>query len=87
MPEISKQLQERFRAESNNPDHVEAVIVTLAADADVAQLKHTGMLIEKTMRNLPIVTGKIDAAALSALSLLGSVVRIELDSTMRALGD
>jgi hypothetical protein len=87
MPEISKQLQECFHAESDDPNHVEAVIVTLAPDADVAQLKHTGMHIERTMRNLPIVTGKIDAAALHALSLLDGVVRVELDSTMRALGD
>ena len=87
MPEISKQLRERFRAHSDNLDHLEAVIVTLQPDADVGPLERTGMLIERTMRNLPIVTGEIDSTTLSALSLLDSVVRIELDSTMRALGD
>ena len=87
MPEISNQLQERFRAHSDVLDHLEAVIVTLQPDADVGQLERTGMLVERTMRNLPIVTGEINSTTLSALSLLDSVVRIELDSTMQALGD
>jgi hypothetical protein len=45
------------------------------------------MKIENRMANLPIVTGRIDAATLGALARSGNVIRVELDGEMRALGE
>jgi hypothetical protein len=88
MPEVSAALQERFRAHAGDPGHQEAVIITLRPEADAAQLERAGVRIERRMRSRPIVTGRLDAAALRALEGLDGVERIELeDRGMRALDD
>lgn len=87
MTEISKELTDRFRQHAGVPTHVEAVVVTLRPGAPPAQLERAGMQVEHTIRARPIAAGKVDARTLEALSRLDGVVRIELDSAMRALGD
>lgn len=83
---VDEELKGRFRAYVNDSAHLESVIITLQPNVDLGDLERAGMIIERTMSNHPIVAGKIDSSTLQALSSLDGVLRIELDSTMRALG-
>lgn len=87
MAEVTAELRERFAAHAANPGHVEAVIVTLAADAEAAALEAAGMVVERRILSMPIVAGKIDAATLAQLERLPGVLRIEPDGEMRALDE
>jgi hypothetical protein len=85
MPTISAGLEERFRAHGDDPSYTEGVIVTLAPGVDPSVLELAGMRIAHVMRNTPVVSGTINAAAFAAISTLDGVERIEADGTMRAL--
>lgn len=88
MPKISADLAARFEGHEGAGDHGEQVIITLAPDADRSVLEAAGITVQTETRNLPIVTGTIDGAGLSALSASDDVIRVELDSGgMRALDD
>jgi hypothetical protein len=87
MADVTAELRERFEAHAANPDHVEAVIVTLAADAEAAALEAAGMVVERRILSMPIVAGTIDAEALALIERLPGVVRIEPDGEMRALDE
>jgi len=86
MADIDQALKHRFSAHADDPDHREAVIVTLAAGGDARALERAGMRVEHAMSARPIVSGSIDARTLEALAAMDDVVRVELDSSMRALG-
>lgn len=87
MPEISSELHERFRAHAHDASHTESVVVTLRPGVNATVLDDVGMEIDHTMRNQPIVSGRIDAATLRAMTTLEGVVRVEPDNEMRALSD
>lgn len=85
MADISADLKDRFAAHAAEPDHVEPVVVTLAPDADAGALEAAGMQVDRRIKSLPIVAGRIDAATLERIDRLPGVVRIEPDGEMRAL--
>ena len=85
MADVSDELIARFRAHEGRADHRERVVVTLRPGADAAEVAGKGMWIEHVMQTLPIVTGTVDAGALTALADAENVVRIEPDGEMRAL--
>lgn len=87
MAEIAAELRERLDAEVADPDHVEAVIVTLAADADAGALEAAGMIVERRILSMPIIAGRIDAATLARLEHLPGVLRIEPDGEMHTLDE
>lgn len=85
MAEVSDELIARFRAHQGRSDHRERVIVTLRSGADAEDVALAGLWIEHVMQTLPIVTGTVDASALTALCAKEQVVRIEPDRETRAL--
>jgi hypothetical protein len=86
MIKIAESLARSFEEHANDPEHREAVIVTLNSDADASELARRGMAVTRKMKNQPIVMGTVDAAALKALSEWDGVTRIEGDSAdMHAL--
>jgi hypothetical protein len=87
MPEVSSALRERFRAHADDPAHREAVIITLRSREDAGQLARAGVAVERIMRGVPIVSCRLDAAALGTLEGMDGVVRIELDGEVRAIDD
>jgi hypothetical protein len=88
MPEVSAELRERFRSHAEDPGHVEAVIVTLEPGADAGRLEREGMQVDRRIKSLPIVSGRLDASTLEALSRLDGIERIELDAEgMHTLGN
>jgi hypothetical protein len=85
MAEIKNELRASFLAHTNDPGHLEPVIVTLRPGVDTSRLEIAGMLIENRIRSRPIVSGRINAAAFKTLSQSADVVRIEADSEMHVL--
>ncbi|ASJ73737.1 hypothetical protein [Granulosicoccus antarcticus] len=83
--DISLDLTQRFSQTDLDPEHREAVIVTLTPGTDPQNLQAAGMRIEHTMKNRPIVSGTLNAAAFNDLRSLAGVERIERDGPMKAL--
>ena len=83
--DISPSLVQRFARTNLDPEHREAVIVTLAPGTDTQSLQAAGMHIEHAMKNKSIVSGTLNADAFNKLRSLPGVDRIEPDGAMKAL--
>lgn len=83
--DISTDLAERFARTDVNPEHREAVIVTLVPGTDLQTLQAAGMQIDNVMKTTSIVTGTVNAITFNKLKSLSGIERIESDGTMKAL--
>jgi hypothetical protein len=84
MADISPTLLERFAGQADG--HREAVIVTLQPGTGIDELTTAGLDVSATMRDGTIVAGTLDASGVRALGDMDSVVRVESDGEMHALG-
>ena len=79
MADIDPRLVQAF-AEHADDDHFrQRIIVTQEPGSDSAPLASAGMAVTRTMGNLPITVGTVDAEALDRLASIRSVTRVEVD--------
>lgn len=83
--EVSATLIERFRQHAGDPEHREAVIVTLGPNGHLDDLVEKGLAVSMSARGGTIVAGTVDAAQCDAVAAVPSVIRIEPDGEMNAL--
>lgn len=86
MAEVSAALIEKFRQHSGDPEHREAVIVTLGPGGSVDELAKKGVAVTMSTRDGKIVAGTVNASALDAVAALDPVIRIEPEGEVHALG-
>lgn len=81
---ISDDLRKAFAAHSDNADHRERVIITMAdMDHMTGMEAMEGLDVIDTMGSMPIVVANVDAQALKALAENDKVKRVEPDGEMR----
>jgi hypothetical protein len=80
--ELLKRLEE---AEQTEPQREIPVIVTIAVDADLAELERKGLKVQQTFQNISAVSGTLTAAEANEVAQWDQVERIEYDGAVWAL--
>jgi hypothetical protein len=81
---VSQGLLEQF-AGNVDPDHREAVVMTVESGTEREALEGAGIKVTFVSRDERIVAGSIDAVALERATGLPGVLTIEADGEVRAL--
>ena len=81
---VSEALTERFAGDMD-PDHREAVVMTVESGTDRKALEDAGIELTFVSNDERIVAGSVDALALEQAAVLPGVLTIEADGEVRAL--
>lgn len=81
---VSEKLTERFAGDVD-PDHREAVVMTVESGTDRKALEDAGIDVTFVSNDQRIVAGSVDAGALERAAALSGVLTIEADGEVRAL--
>lgn len=81
---VSEALNERFAGDVE-PDHREAVVMTVESGTDRKALERAGIELTFVSNDERIVAGSVDAVALEQAAALPGVLTIEADGEVRAL--